>query len=417
MRSKSVLWAAVLAFAVAVPSSAQPELVGGELKVNTNNVARQIQPVVAFQPSGDALFLWTNDRYGLLARAWSRDGSPAGPEQKLVPNSIVPTIPFSGEILYRKDPAAVWLPSGELFVAWTEQRDHMILDHFFEDHKILDQDVYGQRFDASGQPIGAPVRLNTTTEGYQARPKIALRGGTILVVWESGSTFRSQDALYGQLLTRKGRAIGSELRIDAGAGDLWNSAVAGTPSGQFLTVWEGTDSDGPGVLARLYDASGEPAGAPFVVNKTTAGRQRRPSVVATRDGGFLVAWQGYQNDGTAHGIYGQYLNAAGVAVGSEFLVSKGVGQVQIAPALALLPSGNAILTWMEWQDNLPLGVYSAEVDRAGHVVGQEMKISTDRVYPQYRTTVATDLQGHVLTAWESRIGDSRSIAARRLTAD
>jgi len=98
-------------------------------------------------------------------------------------------------------------------------------------------------------------------------------------------------------------------------------------------------------------------------------------------------------------------------------VSKGVGQVEISPALALLPSGDAIVTWMEWQDNLPLGVYSAEVDHVGRVVGEEIKISTDRVYPQYRTTVATDAQGRILAAWESRIGDSRSIAARRLRAD
>lgn len=421
MRSKPVQWLMVAALlsTIAVPGWAQPELVGGEFKVNQNN-SRQLSPQVAFSPSGTSLIVWENSRFGILGRAFDRNGNPTTPELVLAGNDL-PGIPSSGKVMIRKEPALAYLPSGEFLVLWTEEKDFLVLDHFYERREILEQDVYGQRFSAQGAPLGQRFRVNATTAHFQRRPKVAVRAGGVVVVWEQAlNTHREGDstAVYGRLLTRRGAPASGELRIDASQSpEIWNVAVAANASGKFLVAWEGGDVLSPNILARLYERDGTPLGAPFVANPATLGRQRRPAVLATRDGDFLVAWQSYVKDTPIHGIQCQFYSSAGARIGSEFQISKGVGQVQISPALALLPSGNIVVAWMDWIGTLPIGAYAVVIDDIGVPLGDEVLISQERLYPQYRISVSANAHGDILAAWESRITRERAIAGRHLRAD
>ena len=80
MRSKPVQWlmAAALLSTIAIPGWAQPELVGGEFKVNQND-SRQLSPQVASSPSGNSLIVWQNDLHGIQGRAFDRNGNPTTP--------------------------------------------------------------------------------------------------------------------------------------------------------------------------------------------------------------------------------------------------------------------------------------------------------------------------------------------------
>lgn len=421
MKSKPVQWlmAAALLSMIALPGWAQPELVGGELKVNQNK-SRQLNPQVAFTPSGTSLIVWENSRFGILGRAFDRNGNPTTPELVLAGNDL-PGIPSSGKIMVRKEPALVYLPGGEFLVLWTEEKDFLVLDHFYERREILEQDVFGQRFSAQGAPLGRRFRVNATTTHFQRRPEVAVRAGGVVVVWEQALQThgeRDSTAVYGRLLTRRGAPTSGELRIDAGQSpEIWNVAVAANAAGEFLVAWEGDDVQSPNILARLYERDGAPLGAAFVANPATLGRQRRPAVLATRDGDFLVAWQSYVKDTPIHGIQGQFYSAAGARIGSEFQISKGVGEVQISPALALLPSGNIVVAWMDWINTVPVGAYAVVIDDTGVPLGDEVLISQERLYPQYEISVAANAHGDILATWESRITRERAIAARHLHAD
>lgn len=421
MKSKPVQWlmAVALLSTIAVPGWAQAELVGGEFKVNQNDKARQLSPQVAFSPSGTSLIVWASDRFGILGRAYDRNGNPSTPELVLAGNDL-PGIPSSGKVMVRKEPALAYLPGGEFLVVWTEEKDFLLLDHFYERREILEQDVYGQRFSAQGAPLGQRFRVNATTAHFQRRPKVAVRGNGIVVVWEQAAKTRHRDssAVYGRLLTRRGVPTSGELRIDAGQSpEIWNAAVAANAAGDFLVVWEGDDVQSPNILARLYERGGTPLGAAFVANPSTPGRQRRPAVLATRDGDFLVAWQSYVKDTPIHGIQGQFYSSAGARIGSELQISKGVGEIQISPALALLPSGNIVVAWMDWIGTVPTGAYAVVIDDIGVPLGDEVLMSEERLYPQYQISVAANAHGDILAAWESRIGRERAIAARLLQAD
>ncbi len=49
--------------------------------------------------------------------------------------------------------------------------------------------------------------------------------------------------------------------------------------------------------------------------------QAFPSISAFSDGGFVVAWSSFEQDGSGWGVYGQAFNAAGTKSESEFRIS------------------------------------------------------------------------------------------------
>jgi hypothetical protein len=404
---------------IAIPGWAQPELVGGEFQVSGKENARQVQPQVAFSPSGSSLIVWASTYRGIVGRAYDRNGKPTTGEKVLVANHNLPDIPARGNVVVRKEPALVYLPSGEFLVFWTEENDFLSLDIFYEQREIFNQDIYGQRFSAQGVPIGERFRVNATAAGFQRRPRAVLTPTGVAVVWEQSSNERDSIAVYGRLLTRRGAPAGREFRVDAGdAREIWHLALAANNAGQFLVAWEADKSDDPNVLARLYGRNGDALGAPFVASSSSLGRQRRPAAVATRDGDFLVVWQFALQGTEIRTITGQLFSPAGARIGKEIEMSKGKpGHVHAAPDLALLHSGEIIVTWIDWAGIFPDGIYARLLDSDGDPVGSEVLVSQDRIYPQYLISVAANAEGDIVSTWESRVGDARSIAARRLKAD
>lgn len=421
MRSKPVQWllAAALLLVSSLPGWAQPELVGGEFKVNQGSFPRQLKPQVAFGPSGNALVVWESQLSGIMGRAYDRNGKPTTAEMVLAANRNLPTVPARGEVLVQKEPALVFLPNGEFLVFWTEERDFLFVDHFYEDRELLGQDVYVRRFSAAGAPLSERIRVNASDSGFHRRAKAALKQGGLVVVWESalGPAAGDSTAVYGRLLNRRGQPAGAEFRIDAASSpEIWSLSLAANAAGDFLVAWEGGNVQTPDIYARLFDKDGAPLGAEFIANPGTSGRQRRPAALATRDGDFLVAWQSSSGT-TTPGIKGQFYSSAGARIGSELLISKPVAKIQIAPALALLPSGNIVATWLDWGDTWPVGAFAVVIDNSGRTVGDQVKMSREQLYPQYQSSVAANQFGDVLAAWEGRFKRTQSITARRMQAD
>ena len=58
-------------------------------------------------------------------------------------------------------------------------------------------------------------------------------------------------------------------------------------------------------------------GSEFRVNTYTSNDQLYSSVTALADGGFVVTWSSYGQDGSGYGIYGQRYAADGTPVGAS----------------------------------------------------------------------------------------------------
>jgi len=404
MRTKPGLWLTALALLTAVPLLGQPRPVGTEFRVNGNVDSKQRNPAAAFNAAGTGLVVWENDKNGLRGRFYGRDGAPASDELALVANQKLPGVPAQGIEVMRKDPAVAFLPSGEFLLAWTEERSNVRVDIFIETRDVIDRDVMLQKFNAAGSPLGAPVRLSAATDGYQSLPKILVRNGAdAVVVWnvqKSGSA--AANGVFGRFVRTDGTPNGAEFKISVGAGSgaAVNPAIAGKPSGDFLVAWEASDGDSLGVFARGFDRSGNP-GSSFRINSDVPGLQRRPAVTADRStGGWLAVWQG-QSDSPKHAhVFGQFLGAAGNLVGPQFQVSVGIAPTQISPSVTAATGNRFLVTWLDYKDVWPQGLFGVEIDKLGNRIGDEVMINTSPVNAQMRTSLGVSPFGGVLVPWE-----------------
>lgn len=409
------LASAVLAFS-ALPAWCDVQPAGRELRVNSQIDYKQRNPVAAFAGSGGSVVVWENDSRGLRALFYAANGRPSGAEMTLVANQTLSGIPASGETVSRLEPAAAFLPSGDLALAWVEERAYVRVDHFYQDRTVLDREIAFQRFTAAGQPIGRAVIVNATEAGFQQEPRIALLGGKILAVWETAG-----GGLSGRLLNLAGRPLGDEIAI-AGAGA--SRAAVAVSRNHALVTWEAPDGNDTGIFGQILDAAGALAGSSFRINTTTDDRQRRAAVTAGPDGGFFVLWQSRMRTSEAleERIFGQLVGAAGNLIGAQLRIETGAGSgyVQMAPAIAPAPGGRFLVTWVAWPEGrMGLEIAGREIDVNGQAAGELFWLTEKRIYQNFRrTSLATDGAGQYLMPWETIFRQkSQVIGARRLVAE
>ncbi len=423
MRARTSTCVALALAAVAVAAAAAPNPPGSELRINTAYESKQKLPVTAFDRSGMSVVVWSHDRDGLLARFYTPSGQPQGREVLLAANQNLLAVPGEGEVVVRREPAAIVGPGGDLFVFWTEERAYLRAEIFWQDRQVLGRSVFGQRFDMpSGRALGEPFRVSGRSAGLNARPAVALHGERLLVVWhsEAGDGPAELNAVYGRFLDRAGDRLGSQLRLDTGAGvaPLF-PAAAFNAAGEALVAWEGCCAiSRKEVYGRVLDAAGAPIGEDFRINTTTRNWQRRPSVAAGQDGNFLVAWQGSLVSAGEGRIFGQFVSPRGDLVGRELTLSTAdetKDHGHLAPALAPALSGRFLLFWIEWFGATPQAVYANELSAAGVPVTTRIRLSTGRVMLHERLGVASDGRGGFLAAWEGVHDRRLGISARRLS--
>ena len=403
MRPKT--WPRFLAIAsltlFALPVCAELAPRGKELRVNSSTDYQQRNPVTAFSSTGNALVVWENDQMGLRARFYGKGGQP-GAEFTLAENTWSPA---EERMVSRREPSVVFLSENTFGVAWIEEVANLRWVPFMETREILDQDIYFQRFNGNGVPLGARIRVNSAATGLEGHPRVMARGGNILVTWEDAE---------GGILGRWLNGQGSEFRLNQAPGTGVSLAAA---NNRFLAVWQGDDGSESGVFARLFDFAGNAVGAEFLVNTDTEFRQRRSSVAADAAGNFLVVWQTDFAKTESH-LFAQLIGPGGNKVGGQRALDTGVesGNVQMAPAVAFSGGGRFLVTWLAWPFNRAgLKIAGREFNAAGAAQGGVLWLSERQIERNFRrTAVATDGKGGFLVAWETVIGRSRSIGGRNL---
>ena len=158
-------------------------------------------------------------------------------------------------------------------------------------------------------------------------------------------------------------------------------------------------------------------GTEFRVNTTVAGLQRRAAITADPNtGGWLAVWQGQAGSIKVSHIYGQFLGASGSLIGPEFRVAQGVAEAQVSPSVAVVAGGHFLVTWLDYQDWFPVGLFAVETDKLGRAVGAETQINTLGIGAQTQTSIAVSPSGIVLLPWEGYTSGPNApvISAREL---
>jgi Ca2+-binding RTX toxin-like protein len=336
---------------------------GSEFRVNTNTTSIQSESTVTALADGGFVMCWQSygqdgSYFGIYAQRYNANGAAAGTEFRV--NTNTASTQFG--------PAIAALANGGFVVSWSTDGQ--------------DGDAYGiyaQRYDASGVAAGTEFRANSYTTSSQTNSAIAaLADGGFVVSWHSLGQDGDSYGIYAQRYLASGANIDAEFRVNTyTAGLQLEPCIAALAGGGFVISWQsdGQDGDGFGIYAQRYDADGVAQGAEFRVNTYRAYAQTSPAIAALADGGFVVAWQSYAQDGADYlnGIYAQRYDANGVAVGTEFLVNTYTTSNQIDPAIAALNDGGFVVSWTtDGQDGLDFGIYAQRYDAAGNPVGLKL---------------------------------------------
>jgi hypothetical protein len=203
--------------------------------------------------------------------------------------------------------------------------------------------------------------------------------------------------------------------------EQYSSVIAGTGAGGFVVVWQsfmqvGLDFD---IFGRRFDANGVPAGVEFQVNTYTTYRQAAPRVAAGSSGEFVVVWQGYEQDGSHWGIFGQRFDAAGLPTGGEFQVNSSTADVQYGPAVAKDQAGNFLVTWTGFgEQGYGYDVFGQRFDASGAPLGSEFRINSYTTDSQNSSSVARAGTGGFVVSWSSNAQDGSygGIFGQRVTS-
>lgn len=319
--------------------------VGATVQVNTTTFDEQRSPAVAALEGGGFAVSWVSlheddgnqvpplhDGGGVYAQLFAADGSPVGSETRV--NHV-----WSG---IQDQTAIAALSDGGYMITWFSQFDEQRIN--VVEYGIGDPGLFGQRYAASGTPIGSAVRL-ADVGITNLQPSVAgLLGGGFVMAWNAPDG--DDTGIVAQRYFPGGTKNGPEIRVNSWAADRQSDAqVAALATGGFVVVWRSDDQDssGGGVFGQRFTNNGVPIDGEFRINSTTAGTQGDPAAAATPEGGFVVSWLSAPISGIGD-LYLQRYAADGSKLDGETLVDA-AGYQNDEPSLTVLSDGGMVHTW------------------------------------------------------------------------
>ncbi|MNO74360.1 Bifunctional hemolysin/adenylate cyclase precursor [compost metagenome] len=247
------------------------------------------------------------------------------------------------------------------------------------------------------------TRINTTTSGYQNEVSVAaLADGGYIAVWSDQSSV-SSDYIYTQRYNASGAKVGGQTQVNATTtGEQEDPVITALTGGGYVIAWK--VESGPGqvdIRAQRYDANGTKLGAEHRVNTYSLGEQDSPEITALKDGGYVVAWASFGQDGSNWGAYLQRYDANGAMVGSETRINTTVVGEQDGPTIIALNDGGYLATWEGSGTGDSYGIFAQRFTAAGAKTGGEVRINTTTIGAQQDPAVAALTNGGYAVAWQS----------------
>ncbi len=378
-----------------------------DIQVNTYTTSDQRAPSVAALSGGGYVVTWRSDGQdgdddGIYFQRYNADGSELGDE-------TLANTTWEGR-QWQSDVSG--LTDGGFVITWRDGGD------------TAADNIYLQRFDASGAKVGSETRVNTTTTNYQSLPEVAgLNDGGYMVIWSS-SWDGSYTGVYAQRYDADGNTVGGETRVNTTTENYQTpNAITPLNDGGYLIVWSSEEQDGDnlGIYFQRYDSSGNTVGGETLVNTTTEDVQWGASAAALSGGGYIIAWTSYGQDGDDYGIYHQRYDADGNAVGLETLTNTYTDGQQYEARAAGLSVGGYVVSWRAGggQDGSGDGVYFQRYDADGNPLGTETLVNTTTTGNQSGASIAAINGGGYVITWETygQDGDGYGIFLKQFDAN
>jgi hypothetical protein len=370
---------------------AQAQPVGTEFRVNTYTTSIQLFPQVASDASGNFVVVWTShyqdgSGWGIFGQRYDSGGQSLGGEVQI--NTYT-----TGD---QREPSVASDASGNVVVVWASYDQDGSYDG-----------VFGQRYDNGGNRIGGEFQVNTYTTYSQRVPSVSAdAAGNFIVVWGGRPDQYELENVFGQRYDSNGNPLGGEFQVTTYTTNLqWLPSVAADANGDFVVVWRSyfQDGSGYGIFGQRYDSDGNRLGAEFQVNTYTTNGQDFPAVASNASGNFVVVWRSGGQDGDTFGIFGQRYDSEGNPLGGEFQVNKvNTYTTSYDPSVASDSSGNFVVVWKSYgHERDASGIFGQRYDRNGVPLGREFHVNTYTTGQQAVPAVASDASGNFVVVWSS----------------
>ena len=301
----------------------------------------QSNPAVAAVGADRYLVVWADQRqsqgeiFGVYVTA---SGAPIGPNFKI---SVDPVTGGS----FQGEPALAAMPDGSVLVAWLDGRGGTVVG--------ATDDIYAQRFNALGQPVGVNFKINGTT-GNQDDESVCVAADPVgyVVGWiDRRNKPADTGDVYAQRIDPSGGMVGGNVRVndDPTGRDQRAVRALATPGAAYL-LWEdyrgnlGIDAN---VQAARVPYDTAPPGANFRVNAFLPARQGTPDAVWDGRDGIVAVWEDGRNG--SPDVYALSILPDGTRRNSETQLNDDAASGdQRRPRVGRGP-GQFLASWIDWR--------------------------------------------------------------------
>jgi len=239
---------------------------------------------------------------------------------------------------------------------------------------------------------GGEFSILGSLPGDQVYPSISLSPSAGVIAWQANVVDKHGGGIGGALLNGSfgsGRVFRATKTIIAN--QLYPQLypkVQLLADGNTVFVWQCNVAGAPGIYARLAKGTStqgiEDYGSNFYtidtrLNTYLKGQVIDPAVAALPDGGAIVTWSSYGQNGSMWGIFARELSAKGAASPKkEFQVSQYTQFSQRKSSVAALTNGNFVIAWVSEQERFSgsVDVYARIFNAAGAPVTDEIPVNS-----------------------------------------
>jgi len=142
--------------------------------------------------------------------------------------------------------------------------------------------------------------------------------------------------------------------------------------------------------------------------------QGSSDVAVNANGGYVVTWQSFNQDGSGNGIYFRRFTNQGNVIATQdsfadLRVNTDTSGNQNDPAIAMDQEGNFVIVWAGNGSGDNQGIFMQAFDKNGSTIGSQIRVNSNAAGDQYLPSVAIDYNGtsnpttnpNVVVAWYS----------------
>jgi hypothetical protein len=243
--------------------------------------------------------------------------------------------------------------------------------------------------------------------------------GTSVAVWVNAFSATDHD-IWAQRLDVAGHPVGSPIQVDFTTADSFHPRVAMDTQGRFVVTWEdynpnnGTTS----IWMRYFDASDISRSGRVQVSDV--GLQEVEPDVAASDGSFVITWQRSGN-GISDIMAERFVISGDIPQGQGIFGVNTDANDELEPSVAMAPDGRFDIAYNErrgftFAEFFDLNIFASQYSSAGNLVQANIPINTDTDV-EFTPSITMDNAGNAVVAYGRIVGDSGTgVYANRLSS-